>query len=464
MKTPPFVSRSLPLLGHAPEFIRDRSALIRRGYQERGEVFGLKLGRQKVAILVGEDHARNLFQETDKRLDLSRSYSFLKPVIGNTSIAAGPEVYHNQIPLIYAPFTRKRTLQSLKVMNEVVQRWLDGLPEEGSMEIVGEMNRLVQDVAGYAFMGPEFQAQVGREFWDQYEAIGKTIDPVMPPNWPLPKFRRRDRALRRMRATLAPIIAERRAAPDGKYEDFFQDLVSRPCRDGQPLDEDAIQGMIIGTLLAGHETTAGQAAWTVIRLLQHTSYRGKVLREIAERFPYGSDVDARSLVQLKHIRWAIDETTRMHPSGDILIRYVLRDFETGGYVIPAGWRIFLGIEQMQQRAGLWTDPEQFDPLRFHPDRAEHKSHRHSITTFGGGVHKCAGMNFAQNEMLTIVARLFQQFHLELETTSTVTSRSFGTNRPSPTHIRFRRKRPDELVSREVAAEAAAAGCPHFVQH
>jgi sterol 14-demethylase len=45
----------LPVLGSVLEFSKDRAALIRRGYEAHGPVFGFKLGPQPVAALIGSD-------------------------------------------------------------------------------------------------------------------------------------------------------------------------------------------------------------------------------------------------------------------------------------------------------------------------------------------------------------------------------------------------------------------------
>ncbi|MEM7039307.1 MAG: cytochrome P450, partial [Bacteroidota bacterium] len=99
------------------------------------------------------------------------------------------------------------------------------------------------------------------------------------------------------------------------------------------------------------------------------------------------------------------------------------------------------------------------------ERAEHKKARGAIMTFGGGIHKCAGMNFAQNEILTITAHLFQRFEMQLvpgDENPTV-ERGLGACRPQETRIRFRRRKLDEFVPANIIEEALEAGCPHMAR-
>ena len=58
----------------------------------------------------------------------------------------------------------------------------------------------------------------------------------------------------------------------------------------------------------------------------------------------------------------------------------------------------------------FTNPYQFDPLRWSPERGEGKN-PFAIMGFGGGLHKCSGMNFAKNEMAIITTRLFSNLSL-----------------------------------------------------
>lgn len=458
--TPSFTSGALPILGHALQFSKDRGKLFKRGYQEHGNVFGLKLGAQKAAVLIGPEHHDTFYKETDKSLNMDKPMAFMKAAIGNVAFLAGHETYLNQRPVMHEPFRGKKMAQYLETMNKVVLNWLDSLEEEGRFELTSNIAPLVQEVAGRAMMSDEFFEQVGQEFWEHYGVIGKSLDPLIPPHWPLPKYLRRDRARKNLEQILKPIIDERRANPEG-YDDFLQDMINKPKKDGSSATDEELVGLVIAIMFAGHETTVGQAAWTIIQLLQHPEYFEKVQKEINEKFAYGSMVDAQALMQQKHLRWAVDETTRTKPSADIAIRLAEKDIEIGDYVIPEGWVVFLSAEVSHFLPEVFANPERYDPMRFSPERKEDKQHRNAIMGFGGGVHKCTGMNFAINEMLVICLHLFQRFELTLETPDPHIFQGMGANRPSETWIRYRRRSADELVSKEVIDEALEAGCPHM---
>ena len=52
---------------------------------------------------------------------------------------------------------------------------------------------------------------------------------------------------------------------------------------------------------------------------------------------------------------------------------------------------------------------EFDPMRFSPERAEHKKHGFSYIPFGGGAHKCIGMHFAMMNAKLYLFRLLKNY-------------------------------------------------------
>jgi sterol 14alpha-demethylase len=282
--TPPALP-GLPLIGHALEFRKDHQALFRRGMEQIGPAFTIRLGRQPTAVLIGPEYHKEFFLETDKALSMHKAYGFLTAMFGQVAFAAPPEIYRKQRPILHMPFKREKMIRYVEVMQEEIQLWLDGLGDAGEMDLPAEMNTLVQSVAAHALMGREFHQQMGPEFWDLYLDLSAGLDPLLPPNLPLPKFWRRDRAKAQMQAMLKPILAERRRTPE-KYDDFLQDFVNARYEDGSEVEEETIMGLLLGLMFAGHETTSGQAAWSVIHLLQNQAYLSLVQAEIEEVLPH----------------------------------------------------------------------------------------------------------------------------------------------------------------------------------
>ncbi len=180
--TPPLVSGALPVLGHAAEFQRNRPGLIRRGFEEHGGVFAIKLANQNVAVVIGPEHQKMFFMETDGRLSIQEPYQFLRAMFGEVLFLAPHDEYLRQRPLVQELFKREKMLHYVDVMQEVVQQWLDGLGDSGEMELTSEIITLVQEVAGYCFLGPEVHQTIGREFWDLYTDLSKALDPLLPPD------------------------------------------------------------------------------------------------------------------------------------------------------------------------------------------------------------------------------------------------------------------------------------------
>lgn len=438
--TPPLASGALPILGHALEYRSHLTRLLRRGHQEHGLVFALKLANQNVAVVTGPQHQATFFLETDKALNMDKPYAFLRAIFGEVAFLASHETYVEQRHILHEPFRRAKMKRYIEIMQEQTQLWLDDLGQEGEMEITSQMNGLVQNVAGYALMGEAFQQSVGPEFWALYADLSRALDPLLPPNLPLPKFRRRDRARARMIEILRPIVAERRAHPE-LYDDFLQDFVNARYKDGRELEDDALFSLILGLNFAGHETTAGQAAWAIILLLQNPAYAGLVRAELAEKLPYGTQFDALLLSDLDHITWAVRETERLRPSAEMVMRYAEQDIEFGDYLVPQGWLVQTSAMVGHYLPEWFNMPDTYDPLRFAPGREEDKEHRFTLVGFGGGVHKCAGMNFANSEMGIITALLFQQFDLDLITPNPRILNGMGAAKPTPTLVYYKRRYP-----------------------
>jgi sterol 14-demethylase len=458
-RTPPAMP-GLPVVGNLLDFYRDRGGLLRRGYEQLGPVFGLRLGPKRAAVLIGPDHTGLFFAETDGRLSMQEAYKFVIPMFGEpVGFAGGPEVYRAQRPIYLELFKGKHMPGYVRVMAEEVHAWLDSLGESGEFEVVSTFERVTRHVAAHAFLGSDFRRRTGDAFWALFQDLIAGIDPVLPPWLPLPRFLRRDRARRKLHRMMSELIAERRADP-GAHRDSFQDFLGAKLSDGAPLSDRLIIAIMLSLIFAGHETTSAQGSWALIQLLQHPEYLRRVRAEVDGVLSAAPGVDLTVLRELKHLAWALKETERMQPSADILLRYTAEPYEVGGYYVPKGWLTMISPRVSHRLPQVFPEPDHYDPLRFAPGREEDGQHRYALAGFGGGTHRCTGMSFAYNEMTVILALLLQRYELELLTPDPKPVREMRASRPSPCRIRYRRRAADDGRTRRggsIRAENVAGG-------
>ncbi|MEM7802150.1 MAG: cytochrome P450, partial [Chloroflexota bacterium] len=409
--TPPMLSGGWPILGHALEFDKDLEKICLRGFKEHNGPFAIKLLSANIAVINGSDLTKFFYTQTDKKLNIGLVYDNFREALGDAIFLGTREQYINQRVLLQALFSRERMVEYVKAMEAEIQLLLDSLGDEGVTNFTEDFLRLTQYAAGRAFLGEDFRKLFGGDFWAAFNDLSKAVSPTIPKNLPLPVNIRRNRGRRLINKTFEPIIAARRENPE-QYDDTIAFLANTPQKDGTLMTDQQIIDFMTAIFWAGHETTAGQSAWLVTLLLQHPDYLECVKEEIAANLKPGEPITGRTLRGLQYTYWAIDETARMRPAAPIQMRLVEEDLELGGYYIPAGWLLMANGPVNHNDPEIWENPEQFDPMRYSPNRNEGKGSFVNVN-FGGGTHKCAGMNFAKNEMAMLVAMLFQQFEVEL---------------------------------------------------
>lgn len=439
-QAPPFLP-GLPLLGNALDFARDPVALFQRGYERLGPVFGVHLARKPAVVLIGPEHNRFVLENTDTIFSMREGYQFLKPMFGERIFfAASREEYRNQRAMMLPAFQGRRMAGYVEVMGRETQRWLDELGEEGVFDLVTSLERLTMYIAASALLGEDFRMRLGDHFAALYRDLALGIEFLLPTNLPLPRFIRRDRAKRKLEALIDGLIAERRADPE-PHNDFLDVFLGSTYRDGSPAPEEVIRSLVMGLVFAGHETTAGHASWALVQLLEHPDYLAQVMDELQAKLGEKPAPVREDLPGLEHLAWALKETERTRPVAQLLIRTVQQPFDLNGFHIPAGWAVFISPAVSHRLPQVFDQPERWDPLRFAPGREEDRRTPFALVGFGGGPHKCLGMNFAYNEMLVIFSMLLRQFELELLDPHPKAARSGSTSRPErPCRVRYRRRR------------------------
>lgn len=461
---PPFVP-GYPLIGNLLDFSRDPDALFARGQELYGNIFAINIGLKNAVVLIGAENAEFYFKNTDSILSMNKVYGPFENLFGKDFLfTASEEEYWQHRKCLLPAFKGKNLFGYAESMVVELSEWVENLGTQGSFDLTPSMEELTMSVAARAFLGAKFRAEMGEEFAELYRDFSGGLDFVLPHKLPLPKFRRCRAARKKLNAMMSKIIDERRNDEMASHTDFLQYLLAATDDSGNPLPDSQVINFVLGLVWAGHETTAGQVGWTLIRLLQNPNYLERVRDEVDGAFADGIPTDLHTYRNLEQLTWAIDETSRLNPSGNMTLRYNVEPYELGGYHIPADW-LTINSATLGQRTEPFSNPEKFDPDRFSPERAEDKKHQFSISNFGGAVHKCLGMNFAYLEMQVILSMILYHYDMELLNQNPKIDKSQGAHRPeSPCQIRYQKRVPKQSTHRNLPEQnlqetAAVEGCP-----
>ncbi len=451
VRTPPVVP-GLPLLGNALDFRANPVDLIRRGYEMYGPLFAIAVGPKHFAVLLGPENNRFFFEQTGNLLSIQKAYQFLIPMFGDRFLFVVDEAeYKEQRSIVLPAFQGKKLDGYVQAMVAETEDWLATLGDTGSFRLVDAMGSLAIFMTIRAIVGEDFRRRAGAEFWDLFQSLSGGVEYVLPPNLPLPRFRRRDRAKHELHRMLGKIIAERRHGTE-EHHDFIQVLSEATYSNGQLLAEPTIVGMILGMVYAGQENTTGHTSWALINLLQNPDYLASVLEEQEAVLGAQPALDLATLRKLDHLEWALKETERLQSSIRFIVRYTTADYDLGGYRVPRGWLTMIAPSVSHRLPQVFADPDRYDPDRFAPGRGEDRKAPNSLIGFGGGLHRCLGVHFAYASMKVILTLLLQRYTLELVDPFPQSVPGPAINRPQkPCLVRYHRRQVPDAPNLAVRA-------------
>ncbi len=195
-----------------------------------------------------------------------------------------------------------------------------------------------------------------------------------------------------------------------KRESSGNDMLSRLCRaqseDGGRFSDEEIIDHMIFLMMAAHDTTTSTLTSMLYELGRRPEWQER-LRDESRALNRGS-LTLADMDRLTALGWVMQETLRRYPPLSTVPRFSTREFDYGGYRIPARALIIVYPIHTHHMKEWWSDPYQFDPERFSDARAEHRRHSHSWVPFSGGAHTCIGLRFAELQIKSVLHQLLLQ--------------------------------------------------------
>ena len=215
------------------------------------------------------------------------------------------------------------------------------------------------------------------------------------------------------------VIKERRKALKAnqgnvcrKYLDFLDILLTAADEDGNGLTDLEIRDEADTFMFEGHDTTTSGISWTLHCLAKYPEHQEKIREEVRNVLMGREWLDYDDLKELKYTQWCIKEAMRLYPPVFFIVRRLSSDTELDGHLIPKGMSINVAIRVIHRHPDIWENPDEFDPLRFHPSNAEGRD-PYAYLPFSAGQRNCIGQSFALNEEKLVIGSIVHRFSLSL---------------------------------------------------
>jgi cytochrome P450 family 135 len=375
-------------------FLLTEHRMLERYRRRYGDVFALDVWPFDPLVVVADPaEVRRIFTGDPKQLHAGEGNRVLEPLVGGESVLVLDEAAHLKTrKKLLPPFHGERMRVYGDVMRELADAEIDTWPVGEELPLLPAMQHLTLRIILRTVFGLEEGERMEALERELITLTRRAARIVIVPSLqrdlgPLSPAGRFERSLAQVDGLLLDEIARRRRSGE-RGEDVLSMLM-----DGSSDQE--LRDHLVTLLVAGHETTATQLAWTMERLLRHPEALARA-REEAQ----GEEHAYRDAV--------VQEAQRLRPVLTYVMRTLKAPMEVGGFTAPAGATLGTSITLMHRRADLFPEPLAFRPERF----LERKAETYAWVPFGGGVRRCLGAAFATFEMRQVLGRILRRCELE----------------------------------------------------
>ncbi|KAJ2957324.1 hypothetical protein NQZ79_g6950 [Umbelopsis isabellina] len=441
-KKPPVVFHFVPWLGNAVVFGMQPIKFLQDCQKKYGDVFTFKMAGMTITACMGADGNQFVFNSKQNLSSAAAAYNHMtKYVFGSDVVYDAPHnIFMEQKRFIKAALGadnfRKHVPMIVSECNEFFEK---NMPTStGVVDAHTMFSKLIINTASRCLMGKEIRSNledgpVAKLYYD----LDQGFQPInmMFPNLPLPSYKRRDEANKKMTALYASIIKRRRDEEDNSNSDILQTLMESSYKDGTPLPDEHIAHMMIAVLFGGQHTSATTATWTILELAARPDIMKELRQELIDKLgSLKAELTFDNLKELTLLEACVRETLRLHPPIFTMMRKVIADklvYEKTGHTIPKDHVLFAapGVTQVDDK--YFHNPTKYDPYRWiektDPVHAMEVgadanedygfgavgiSSKSPFLPFGAGRHRCIGEQFGYLQLKAVIATFLTTFDID----------------------------------------------------
>lgn len=399
-----------PFLGMTPWLFRDFYGTLAKHHARYGLISRIGIGFQKGVLVLGPDNCQQLLLDTERNFSSQMGYgAAISDWFGNAILSRDFDEHRLHRRVFQTAF-KFEAMQGYseginRLISDSLRRW-EGRDEIVFMPFIKE---LLMNVGAEIFYGINDLGEDAARFSQAFNVIlEKGMLSLVRKEIPPLNYYYGKKGRQFVYQYLDALIEERRNN-DGR--DFMSYLVKSTREDGSYFENEELIDHLSFLFFAAYDTTSAGLCHLLMHLAANPPLQ-ESLREQSLQLER-DEVTFADVDQLDRIERAFNESLRLYPSASILLRRSIRACQIGGVDIPAHTMLFMIPGFNHRMPEYWSDPEAFGPDRFSDARQEHRRHKFQFMPFGGGAHKCIGMNFAQMNAKLFMHQLLRQYRFSL---------------------------------------------------
>ena len=435
-KTPPMADTRpfipIPLLSHTLELVTNPSFITTQSLKHGPLLqFNTVLGP---SIAIASASAIKFFHRLDgKCLDGCLPEHWIG-LLGSHSVGVVSGDVHKRLRrTVLGLFTVKALKGYMAMVETTTAEFIDSLANMSNdtkgIALLEPAKEYTMQVALRIIFGPDAASSDSRlenmsaDFIEWLGGLGAFI-PYRIPGLALD---RAHKARERIIANLKSFVEERKRViacdnelgeDDSERKDVLENLLRARDEQGNPLTDDEVYDTLLTLIFAGHDTSTATICTSMVALslIEGTEFYQKLVQEVRDVFggELNKPIDFDTMTALPYLGAFFKEVLRWCTPIRAMQRRLTQDIEYDSFQLRAGQSITLTYSNVMTDPANFSNPDDFDPERFLPDRAEDKKCGGAYVPFGGGVRQCLGMGLAKLEIKVFLVHLLRGYEVSVE--------------------------------------------------
>ncbi|XP_052753295.1 cytochrome P450 4C1-like isoform X2 [Galleria mellonella] len=412
----PFPYTCLPFIGHAWLFIRrgkdpiDTFRLLADEAHKRNGITSFWFGNN-LYVNVADPYAADKVMKTS--LEKDEVMDLVRPLIGNGSIFAPVTIWRPRRKVLAPTFGQKTLNNFVKIFykqSAILADQLQSVAGKEKFSIFSYVTTYSMDAICETTMGVNVNAQgninhpVLKAFngFCQMSAARFVCPWLHPPSVYkyMPNYSTYVKHCQLLKNFVDKIIKTK-----------GQEINNDWNNNVEPDDNLELREETLVMVLAGTDTSAVGASFTMLLLARHPDIQEKVFQEIAHVCGNSEHpIETDHLPSLKYLDAVVRESLRLYPPVPVIVRKIETPTTLpSGLTLVPGVGVAINIWGIHRNPDIWgPDANEFKPERFIESTLKHPA---AFMPFSYGPRNCLGYQYAMMSMKTVIATIIRNYRI-----------------------------------------------------